>query len=176
MREMTLQKEDLVRMVHTLTQRKRVVGSDEAPTIPDRRRQCFGSGRGSISSSPDVRTHVPILAGIDVEMPITKNLSSQMDRASLPCSPVPQFTPSTFGATAATPRVESSVTSSDAPHSSQYAFIPTNFAKLVKKVDKHEKQMKMFIKWFGTFLVRAIAAALEQYVSLHLELMICRKG
>ncbi|MCD9646703.1 hypothetical protein HAX54_036761 [Datura stramonium] len=51
--------------------------------------------------------------------------------------------------------------------SSQYAFMPANFAKLVRKVDRNVKQMKLFVEQLGTFVDRAIEVALASCVSLH---------
>ncbi|MCE3216955.1 hypothetical protein HAX54_009655, partial [Datura stramonium] len=74
---------------------------------------------------------------------------------------------STSGAAATQPRAESAETSSVVPQSSQYVLTPTNFAKMVCKADKHEKQLKLFAEQLGTFVDKAITTALESYASLH---------
>ncbi|KAK4731447.1 hypothetical protein R3W88_024435 [Solanum pinnatisectum] len=35
---------------------------------------------------------------------------------------------------------------------SPYAFTPTNFSRLVKRVDRYKKKMKLFIEYLGLFI------------------------
>ncbi|MCD7446130.1 hypothetical protein HAX54_041515, partial [Datura stramonium] len=53
------------------------------------------------------------------------------------------------------------------PKSSQYASTPTNFARTLRRENRHEKQMKLFIEYLGTFIDTATIATLALYVNLH---------
>ncbi|MCD9641970.1 hypothetical protein HAX54_028529 [Datura stramonium] len=44
--------------------------------------------------------------------------------------------------------------------------MPSNIAKLFRKADRHEKQMKLFADQLGTFVDRAIVATLAPYESM----------
>ncbi|MCE3214674.1 hypothetical protein HAX54_053030 [Datura stramonium] len=59
-------------------------------------------------------------------------------------APIPTSTPSTLVAAAIKPGLQSAETLSTMPQSSQHAFTPANFARVVKKADKQEKQLKLF--------------------------------
>ncbi|MCE3217085.1 hypothetical protein HAX54_010301 [Datura stramonium] len=50
--------------------------------------------------------------------------------------------PSTSDTVVATQGIESTEISSTSPQTSHYAFMSSNFAKLIKRADRHEKQMK----------------------------------
>ncbi|MCD7470064.1 hypothetical protein HAX54_009632 [Datura stramonium] len=71
------------------------------------------------------------------------------------------------GAAMETQGVESTETLSAAPQTLYYAFTPSNFVKLVKREDRHEKQMKLFAEQLETFMNRDSAAALAPHKSLH---------
>ncbi|MCD9639400.1 hypothetical protein HAX54_023912 [Datura stramonium] len=82
-------------------------------------------------------------------------------------SPIPISTPSTSSAAATQLGVESAEASSAMPQSSEYAFIPANFTKVVRKENIQEKHLKVFAKLLDLFADRAITAALEPYKNLH---------
>ncbi|MCD9642242.1 hypothetical protein HAX54_028933 [Datura stramonium] len=52
------------------------------------------------------------------------------------------------------------------PRSSEYAFTPANFARVVRKADRQDKQLKLFAEQLGSFVDRAIIATLEPYKNL----------
>ncbi|MCE3049524.1 hypothetical protein HAX54_045094 [Datura stramonium] len=53
------------------------------------------------------------------------------------------------------------------PRSSQYAFTLANFVRMVRKADRQEKQLKLFVEQRGLFVDRDITAILEPYKHLH---------
>ncbi|MCE3051429.1 hypothetical protein HAX54_049815 [Datura stramonium] len=90
--------------------------------------------------------HVPILAGIDVETYATKN------------------------AFITQPKGESAETSSFMLRSSQYVFTQEIFAQVVRKVDRQDKQLKLFAEQLGPFVNQAITTTLEPYKHLHVHM------
>ncbi|KAG5585874.1 hypothetical protein H5410_046308 [Solanum commersonii] len=50
---------------------------------------------------------------------------------------------------------------------SPYAFTPTNFSILVKRVDRYKKKMKLFIEHLGLFIDMDISVALDPYNDIH---------
>ncbi|MCD9560337.1 hypothetical protein HAX54_018956 [Datura stramonium] len=102
--------------------------------------------------------HVPIFAGIDVKTYATKNVqiaraaerttepAIEATGAELVChaSPIPTSTPSTSAVAATQSGVESAKTLSSMPQALQYAFTPANFARVFRKKDRQEKQLKPF--------------------------------
>ncbi|MCE3051860.1 hypothetical protein HAX54_051072 [Datura stramonium] len=125
--------------------------------------------------------HVPILAGIDMKTYAKKN--GQTIRATntttepvgraigvelvFHVAPIPTSTPYTSGATTTQSGVESTNMMSYIPLSSKYAFTPPNFARVVRKADRQEKQFKLFAEKLGFFVDRAITVSLEPYKNLH---------
>ncbi|MCD9640698.1 hypothetical protein HAX54_026151 [Datura stramonium] len=113
--------------------------------------------------------HVPIFAGIDVETYATKkyDLEKSKDESRYELKLHKQI-PKVFEPNAATqPKGESIETSSTMPQSSQYAFTLANFARVIKKADRQDRQLKLFAEQLGLFVNRAITAALEPYKHLH---------
>ncbi|MCD7462477.1 hypothetical protein HAX54_048616 [Datura stramonium] len=124
--------------------------------------------------------YVPILTGIDVETYVTKNQNARaMETSTEPAgvategklvyqvSPIHTFTPSTSSAANTQSEGESDETSSAMSRSSQYAFTLVNFSRVVRKADRQDKQLKLFVEQLGPFVDRAITTALEPYKHLH---------
>ncbi|MCE3216078.1 hypothetical protein HAX54_004741 [Datura stramonium] len=131
--------------------------------------------------------HVQILVGIDVDMienkkhdlekskdEIRHNL--QLHKTELACfsTPLSTSTPSTYSVAAAAQGVESTKTSSAALQDSQYAFTPANFAKLVKRADRHKKQNKLFAEQLGSFVDRDMQLRWHHMTTSMLGLVIWR--
>ncbi|MCD7450009.1 hypothetical protein HAX54_002886 [Datura stramonium] len=76
----------------------------------------------------------------------TTNPTGEATRTELVyhATPIPSSTPSTTGLDAMQQGVESTEMSSSMPKYSLYAFTPTNFARVINRADRQEKQLKYF--------------------------------
>ncbi|MCD9637585.1 hypothetical protein HAX54_020954 [Datura stramonium] len=125
--------------------------------------------------------HVPILARINMETYTTKNgqtarvtkittdPAGEATRAKLVChvAPIPTYTRSTSGAAATQLRVESTKISFAMTQSSLYAFTTANFARMVRKENRQEMQLKLFTKKLGLFVDQDITTTLDPYKNRH---------
>ncbi|MCE0481176.1 hypothetical protein HAX54_038675 [Datura stramonium] len=129
-------------------------GSSAVPTIPDRRRQCFGRRKENIVSQPEVR--VPIEHGAaraDLETHATKSgqgegmveAPTNMARATTGTEPMSLVgPPHTSSAVGVTPREESNETSSTAPQAITATLKP--YAILHACIDDMEARVNDRIK------------------------------
>ncbi|MCD9638112.1 hypothetical protein HAX54_021843 [Datura stramonium] len=83
---------------------------------------------------------------------------------------LPTSTPSTSVATKAQQGAEPVQTSSMVHPPLWYAFTLVNSAKVVKKADRREKQLKLFVVQLGTFVDIAVKADFYSYKNLHARL------
>lgn len=81
---------------------------------------------------------------------------------------MPSHTQSTSDTPA--PQGKATDTTSSLMHLSYYSFMHSNFARLEKWTNKHEKQLKLLAEKPGPFIDRAIATTLEPYANVHTQM------